>query len=1678
MEKELLNNLLLRINLKRLLLILSFFIPSLLQAVAPCDNSNNAQACIGNALTIKVNNGLGAQYVDVKRSTTLDNVSTAMTVEMWLKPNVETGKTQYIAGMWGPSTDKNDVWVIYIDKNDDLVFEINGTTTNLGAIDNTAARTGIGTYNQTWFHLACMFDGTTKTASIYIDGNLKASATNQQYPVSTLRKMENKDLYLQIGSTNAFSNNSQNRTYRGQMDEIRIWDRILNQTELICQKDISLNDTYKNLVLYFRCNEAISIYELCDAANKGSIGYLRSGARCEASDRKDFLPFVVVAPQFPDTVRCATKKVYTFTVTDTSLCGSSGRIRVLDVPQHFTFNSAFVQLYPNQATSFTFSLNTNYVGTLKPRIYIERANRCGQAIFLKQIVIVRETDLKYDVDSLDLGIAKKNCIEEPYKEKTFRLCNNTGKTGTNQTKTITSFKFNRLGMFQVVFPTVLPLDLAPDACVDIRVRFNPALDTANTYYDTLVIVSNDNCSGGGRIPVKGKIEDILRLNNLQTKRSVDSIDFGTICIGYYSNVYLYTYENLSTSPIQMTSIAVPPQFQGSQITFPLTLDVKTSYREKFVRFAPTVAGTYRDSVIFLCKSGSCTIRRVLIVKGRCIDTKVKFNIDTLKFGNVVVGQTKTLSVGATNIGNEQISVSFYLRQGDVFFFNGGQSVSINPGETRTVSIDFRPFSDSNYVDAVCYVENKCYESSCIPVTGKGVNERFLYNPSELRITSVMACGSETGVLEIKNNGGNTENLSNFNLNDPAGKFSMVDPPSLVGYTLNLPPGQSKKFTVRYTPNDILKDRADRAFLDYSTSDNTKWQGKLYGTSALPKIFITELTTYGTIEAGDKKRKVLQFENISSLPITLDSVTISSDFAIVYPLSFAGRLLNPRDTIEVTVDFLPQAPGDFNGIIKAYATKPCTITATGSLTGKAKVIPLEMISTLITYGFVKPCDCEERKLPLVNNSGVFAASIDSIWIDGQGVTDAYPMFFRWSSDFSNGTLPYQIPINSKDTLRIFYCPRSLSLRDSIIHSAKLHIKSNGTGWSVNFDRFLTGKQMLFQEPGPLITNFPPTRVNNFATALTTYLTIPDIDVNPSRDGLQIDSVTFEPEDKVFTATDRLGKPFPIIVAGKDTLRLKIDFKPRAPRAYVNKMKIHFSKPCYTSDTTLTIKGSGFAPAFGMGLTFQDAVKNIDSVVIISCDTLFLPVYTNREIPATSVDIKCRIGYDTSKFEYVGASSYYMNASCMNRTPKISNIFSPTGGKEFILENFCDVDSLKPFMIAKFLAKQRVSVQDTFKVDSIAFDTKEIILYQIIATSDKIFVKTKNSDFKILNDINFDSVRVLDCSDRTFQILNTGEVDILLGALNGIPADVAFLTSVPNLGDIVRPGDTASITLRFCPSKKQVMVDSLLYSILKPCISIDSNNLAGIGFAPILEVRSDLSNNYLVVDTVKTAIGDTIELPLYFEKDLKANYNNIDYWLEDLSFELNFKYRKEALKLIAIKNDLKNLIEYSEVPGGLKVTYKNVDSLRAGRIGSLKFLSVVPDSSINYIETTITNFNTSKIMFLDLVNYPEATILEVEGACNLETVHFGINGKYQFESVYPNPTNNSIEMKFTLVEKVNFKIELFDLTGHLVKVLADYPQEMPFGNYSIKNNLSDVPSGNYLIHFSSPNFINTKPLIIAK
>ena len=1646
---------------KNIIILILVLTADSLFAVGSCD-VGNATGCISRVMTLTRSSGNAPHYLDVQNFDAYSRLRLGFTFETHIKLQKQTGMDRaYIAGVWGPFSDKNDSWVVYVDNTNNLVFEVNNATSELGAVDNTIAKYDLAdtTWNR-WFHLAVTWSPTDQFANIFINGELKASVKNQQYPAAALRKPTSNRLNLQIGSTNALYNTGGTfRTTLGEFDDIRVWSQTKSAYEIGCNMKISLNGDEPGLEVYYRCNSLQADFKVCDATGKNREGLMRNGAKCDngSNPRRglDF-PFNTVSkPTFPDTIKCSKSKTYTWTFADTSTCGGeqywilgykkiNGKNQWNSNISKLTFNPSSGKKAPldkDNLVTASVTVDADFVGTETYRFYVQRTNACYRTIFnTGEISITRITELDFSTDSLLFGGLLANCIEEPYRDITFKIKNNTINTETNRPITISRFKNNLTNIFKVISPAA-PVTIPIGGSIDVTVRFYSE-NISQSYLDHLTIYSDDNCESERVIPMLGQVTEVLGIQN-NSGNPIDSVNFGNRCIKQNEVPYIYFWENLSLDDIEVVSIIIPNQFSGMTVSGPAKLVPNRSYQQRYFSFKPTIAGDYNDSIIFNAKAGGCTIRKVIYVRGKGIDPRFDIEVDTLDFGDVYIGQTKELSFDVTNTGNDITRTRSYLYQGDRFFISGGGVQNIGVGNVGNVRVTFQPLEDSLYYDRI-YVEE-------------------------------INCSNDVDTISIINETDNPIFLNNFLLLDPSTKFNILEPNggNLVNYNKTLAAKDTLDFIIDYVPNDVSADRADQARLTY-TALGLDWELKLIGTSVVPKVYMTKDVNYGTLEVGEIVEEIIIVENISNAEILLDSFHLDApngSYRIVHPVGAVDRLLKPRDSMHVRIEFKPDSAREYKGTLFSLVSKPCEIpqkyAVNSDLIGWGRIVPLEITQIALTMGQVKPCDCSTVEIPLRNRARFNDLQIDSIWIDGisrgNPITNARPEYYSFTSKNYKGSFSYDIKVKDVDTLKISYCPRGPWHRDSLLHNASIHIKASGLGWNVEDEVYLDGIQMLIFETSPPLVEFPPTRVDTLSTEQYSLIKIPFVDVNQAAERVVIDSITFVPDDKVFFASSNFSKQDKnLSFELPDSLWLGLNFKPRAAREYRAKMNIHFSKPCNLIDSSIEVYGRGFAPIFGLSFEFEEQIANslVDTFMIASCDTLILPVYSNRTIPGEIVDIYCNVKYDKTKFTFIDATSAYLDTSCFKYVSFI-NETSSTFGSEFLLKNFCYVDSLKPIFYAKFVpAAGFTSGYDKFLIDSIRFDTEEIILFDIIAEKDSAIGEVRFADHKILNELKFDSVRVLDCVRDTLYILNTGELDVLVDDLLQPISDITMIEMLPIYGDTLFVGDTLYAVYEYCPSQIASFDTLVISDIINPCKLSEQAKIEGMSYAPLHLLKTDISNLFDILDTISVQYDDTINVPIILNKDLIASYNSTDYWMTGVGFDLDINYSPRALKYLGSTSS-HNYTDNSQF-GRLRFNFANIDTLRFGEVMNLQFKATMSDSVLTDFDLMIDNFK-ADLMFLDLQGESNSAIVNSTGACNITIVKFGKTLPY-LSTNYPNPWLDNTSFDFNLEEDDVVEFKVYSSEGKLVYTVFDNVK-VNKGAYKIELNGEYFENGVYFYELKS-------------
>lgn len=1661
--------------------------PASAQFPPACDSRRE---CVGTAVTFTVNSGRNAHFMELARNPVRAR-QTAMTFEMWIRAERQTGKRQFVGGLWGPNTDFNDVFVVYIDENEDLVFEVNGDQGELKSADNTIVRVSAQSLFSGWHHIAAVFDGSSSSASIYIDGVLAAGpVTNSTYPTTYLKPLDRADLPLLIGSCNGVADNQDlYRTLKGQVDEIRVWDRALTATEILCGKDRSFNGNESGLRAYLRCNEPVNnIIQCCDATGNAHTGLLRSGASNQASNRTPPRTLVVSPTQIREEIKCDSTRSWTFTMMDSSVCGSSATL-VMRGPEAslFTVTPTNVTFQPGTPVTVTVVYRGTNVGPFIDTLEIRPTNRCGLPNTRLRFELNRITEISVSrgrvlFDSLWVG-----CLDKTFIDSTVVVCNTSDKLGRPRTITITSMNAREPQGYRVV-GTNFPLRIPPGECVTVTIR-SLVRDTTADYLDTIQVISDDLCQRTPiRIALQGRSQEVISIRSPDGSRRIDTMRFEPTCPGLLSAPREYVWQNLTQTTIQIDTVIVPKDFTHYRLRFPFVLTPRTGYPGIAVRFLPRQPGVVFDSVVIRTRIDGCVIERKIYVTGRGLDNKVEWSVNGLvDFGNVIVGQQRTINVRARNTSKfDQLNIALYVEKGESFALLAGAGRSINPGDSVIIPITFRPTDSLEYLDRLCLFETRCYTADCIDLRGRGVLQTFRASPLVMETQNVVACSEQRDSVYIVNMLSTAATIDSLTFVDPSGgRMTIVDPPlPWVNKSITIPGGDSALFVTNYRPNDVTADRADRAYIRYRSEDRAEWQVQLIGTSATPKIFVTQNTAFGTVEVGDTRRATLIVENTSSLAIRVDSIAIGTGYAIIGTSQPLPVVLAPRDSIRVDVEFRPDASRTFDADITVYSSSPCTIQGRGKLSGRGVILKLENALSLVNFGYARPCECLERKVELLNASLRFDMTVDRMWIDSAGVPGGRPQFFTWRSKYSPaGAVPYTIPPGERDTVIISFCPRTPADAGQMDCAAMLRIDARGSQWSAKLETFLVGKRALTFRPSPTSVQFPYGVVDVVSpTVQRVVVRIPDYTLNPSQDQVVIDSVTFEPNERVFF----LDAPttWPQTINPGDSLVLSIRQRPRAPRDYRARLKMWMSKPCVGWDTTVLVRGGGFAQTRGLQFTFSQGRVLPDTFTMVSCDTLYVPLYSSIRIDASVVDASMRIDFDTTQLRLLDVTSPLLSNICTSATGGVQ--FTPTriitpsiyGGLNVVLKNFCGIDSLAPFAVLSFVTVANNRANSPLTVDSVNFDTEDVILYKLIATGDRATVIAQKSDIVIQNQPRFDSVRILECADRTLTVINTGDVANTLDGLLDLPSSVAVVNAVPALGSLIPAGDSSVITLRFCP-RAEFAIDSAVTGVSStPCEVRDTSRLSGYGYAPELDVSLAPTRTFFLPDSISTTIGDTIEIPIMIDKDLSATYSGVTYFLNGLNFTVNFTYAPRSLKFI----DMSYLAEPSVTSvtpslGDIQLDIRGADTIRSGPLARLRFVVTVPELTQSDVSVRSSGYASDSLQFLDIVPAGGRAPVITGERCNITVVRYAAVGKAMMH-VVPQPVRDEALITFRMQETVPVVIDIVDARGVVVQQLLDGTTTLQGGEYAVRARTSDLPSGIYIVRLQAGVFVHNTPIVVAR
>lgn len=560
--------------------------------------------------------------------------------------------------------------------------------------------------------------------------------------------------------------------------------------------------------------------------------------------------------------------------------------------------------------------------------------------------------------------------------------------------------------------------LAPGECARLVVRYTPAVDGKD---DTeLHILSNDPDQPDLAVPFTGgaltpKMEvcafDAATQLGCSTPDALFEVDFGKVGLGV-DVVRTLRIKSTGSRPVRVDALTltgdadfvIDPATLQKELAPGESVDVKATFK--------ATAGGSREALFEIANDDPRQSKRLVqllavgdaprLCVATCDAPTAPLGVcteSTADFGRLEPGDSVTRYVIVTSCGAKALTLKkASLTAGGPAFSaqppSLGSGTSLAPGaQLPGIPVTFKPTAEDRYTGRFDLETDT--EKAFVTLAGQGkVAGCKLEAPA-----SVIDFGQGAKLLEKRknfavSNRGNAQCKLPTPASITAGadvKFSIVSFPTAT----TLGPGQTLRFTLAYTPQDVAGPDVGELTIPFSETDAgavpSAIRFQLRGTPAAEPACVlvakpgpdtgTRPLDFGQVVRGTRRVMPVTFENIGSAPCRLASWQVAggadaSFFGVETPPS---QLLQPGDSVLLPVWFKPDAVRAYGSVtLKVQTTDTATFPgaqcgagatpgcAGWALAGRGVDSDLRVLPESLDFGPVTlGCRSRERKVSLYN-----------------------------------------------------------------------------------------------------------------------------------------------------------------------------------------------------------------------------------------------------------------------------------------------------------------------------------------------------------------------------------------------------------------------------------------------------------------------------------------------------------------------------------------------------------------------------------------------------------------------------------------------------------------------------------------------------------------------------------------
>lgn len=356
------------------------------------------------------------------------------------------------------------------------------------------------------------------------------------------------------------------------------------------------------------------------------------------------------------------------------------------------------------------------------------------------------------------------------------------------------------------------------------------------------------------------------------------------------------------------NLSTSAPFSISPTTFSLAPGGSTNIS---VRFSPTSRGAYSNE-IQVSSNASNAPSFALTVTGSGVAPYLSISPASYDFGAIPLGENKSTAFMISNLNGDcasTVDLSNIQVSGSGFSLSGSSSLSLDPGESTTLSVLFGPSSVGLKSGTFSFSSNDPYNlSKSISVTGTGVSPAI--DPSTLNISfgNVHIDTTAVQTLTLTNKGQASLKITNVVSSDSSVK--------VLPTSATIAPGGSQNFSVSYLAHvasfDTLNTTVLNASLTISSNDPqlpTLVVG-MTGKAVSPRL-LSQSIDFGTVYVGDTRTVPLVLTNDGNEALVVTNIVSSNPLikptqtSVTIPAGIADQ---PPPSFNIPVQYSPNAAG--------------------------------------------------------------------------------------------------------------------------------------------------------------------------------------------------------------------------------------------------------------------------------------------------------------------------------------------------------------------------------------------------------------------------------------------------------------------------------------------------------------------------------------------------------------------------------------------------------------------------------------------------------------------------------------------------------------------------------------------------------------------------------------------------